>query len=202
MTPRSCSGGGAPSNLVNSVPPATTTTVGIACTRSACATCGAVSTFTVANDHLPPSASARALRSWASRTLASLRGDHSSTKTGASFDRTSTSASKLASVISTPLGGAAPSPAGADRCLRADRSTAPAMEAAMGGRGRLTPPSLSRRFRCAPPWLGGGRDGLRRPDTTRPIGPYEEDHTGQRHNARQQRQQPCASRPVVRDSDQ
>ena len=67
-----------------------------------------------------PRGSARASPSW---TLASLRGDHSSTTTGTWLDRTSTSASKLASVISTPPGGpepaAAPSLGGCARCLRA-----------------------------------------------------------------------------------
>ena len=92
-----------------------------------------VSTLTVASDHLPPSAAASSPSASPSWTLASLRGDHSSTTTGTWLDRTSTSASKLASVISTPAGAPEACPARAfarrgARCLRPERSTAPAME--------------------------------------------------------------------------
>ena len=80
----------------------------------------------------------------------SLRGDHSTTTTGTSLDRASTSASKFVSVISTPACAPAVRPVSllcVARCLRAERSTAPAMAGATGGRGRVTWSSLSRRPR-------------------------------------------------------
>jgi len=99
---RSCSGGCTPWKLEIGCPAATATTVGTACTPKICATLGAASTFTLASDHLPVSAAARTARASASCADASLRGDHNSTTTGTSSDRANTSASKFASVISTP----------------------------------------------------------------------------------------------------
>src|SRR6478735_9433096 len=175
----------------------------MACTPNICAILGTVSTLTVASDHLPPSLAARLARESPNWMLASLRGDHSRTTTGTWLERTSTSASRLASVISTPPEGpdgpaAPPSPAGA-RCLSAERSTAPAMDAATG-RGRVTPTSLSCRFGCVPPRLRhrcGTRHGAHLAGA---FGPYEEDHTAQRHDARQQRQQPGTRRPFERNA--
>ena len=96
-----------------------------------------VSTLTVASAHLPPSASARPARSCRPvATLDSLRGDQSSTTTGTSLDRTSTSASMLASVTSTPpdaaAAGAAPSRRG--RWLLESRQVDRAGQAPADGR--------------------------------------------------------------------
>ena len=56
---RNCSGGCTPWKLDSGWPAASATTVGTACTPNICATRGTVSTFTVASDHLPPSAASR-----------------------------------------------------------------------------------------------------------------------------------------------
>ena len=105
---RNCSGGCGPWKLDSGWPAARATTVGTACTPNICATRGVVSTFTVASAHLPPSACGQSRQRVAQLHAGSLRGDHSSTTTGTSLDRTSTSASKLASVTSTPPGAAGP----------------------------------------------------------------------------------------------
>ncbi len=67
------------------------------------------------------------------------------------------------------------------------------MEGPAGGRGRVTPPSLSRRFWYRSAWLQDPGRRARGAHPAGPIGPYEEDHTAKRHDARQQRQQPCAA---------
>ena len=107
-----------------------------------------MSTLTLASDHLPLSASASPDRMSANSRQTSLRGDHNSTTTGTSLDRSSTSSSKLASLISVPMGVADPpaaaSPLDGALCLRADKSTAPAIAGPIGGRGRVTSSSLAR----------------------------------------------------------
>src|SRR6201996_614485 len=186
-----------PWKLESGCPPAKATTVGTACTPNIWATRGAVSTLTLASDHFPLSAAAKADKVSASCRQTSLRGDHSSTTTGNWLDRSSTSSSKLASVISTPAGVASPpaaSPPDGAPCLRPDRSTAPAMAGPIGGRGRVTSSSLACRLPVPPtrlrrPWPA--REKAAEPvqrRLSRP--PYDQNHIVGKFCAHSRCQQP------------
>src|ERR1700758_1377684 len=134
------------------------------------ATPGDVSTLTAASDQVPLSSAARPDRVSSSSTHASLRGDHNNTTTGTSSDRISTSDSKLASVTSVVPGPAdVGGPAGPvaeafcwARCLRPDKSTAPAIAGPIEDRGRVTPSSLSRASATDPPGGGDAHVGPKR----------------------------------------
>src|SRR6516165_7278768 len=148
-------------------PAARATTVGTASTPNIWATLGVASTLTVASDHLPSSSAAKPVSVSSSSTHASLRGDHNKTTTGTSSDRSSTSCSKLASVTSVAPGGAdvaCPSRPVAivfcwTRCLRRDKSAAPAIAGPIEDRGRVTSSSLSCASVTDPPGGGDAQSG-------------------------------------------
>ena len=145
---RNWSAGCMPWKLESGCPAAKATTVGTASTPNICATRGATSTLTLASDHLPLSAAARP-----DRVSASCEADIAARRPQQHDDRHLVGAQQhfvfeigLGDLDAGGRGAAAPrriAAGGLGCCLRADRSTAPAIAGPIGGRGRVTSSSLA-----------------------------------------------------------
>ena len=149
---RTWGSGSAPVNSCSGWPPTTATTIGMHCTRNACAIRGFASTSTLASTQAPLPASASRSSTGESCLHGPHHSAHRSTTTGTCSERSSTSAWKVSSVTSMthcPVGAAGACARGArapsrgrrasERAFTAARSTAPAMARGQSaaGLGRL-----------------------------------------------------------------